>query len=166
MPQGIPIVFEKLLRLAHSSSFRRAVAIITLPFVGVVAAFGIAPNTVTEQLSLTNVIEQVALSPVTATANSEDTYWREERIQRGDTIASLLTRLRIDDAKANHFLRSSAEAKGIRQLIPGRMVRAQTSEDGRLLELRYSAGVMMLVVKPKATVSVSANRRLRSSGAS
>lgn len=148
MPQGTPIVFEKLLRLASSSGFRRIVAVITLPFVGVVAAFGIAPNTVTEQMSVKSVIEEITLSPV-ATAGTEETYWREERVQRGETIASLLSRLKVDDPKANQFLRASAEARGLRQLIAGRMVRAQTSDDGRLLELRYLAGVMSLVVKPE-----------------
>ena len=83
-------------------------------------------------------------------STGEETYWREERIQRGDTIASLLTRLRIEDPNAIRFLRASTEAKGLRQLVPGRMVRAHTSDDGKLIELRYSTGLMVLTVKPRA----------------
>lgn len=148
MPPGTSIVFEKLLHLGRSRGFRRTVAAVVLPFVGVVAAFGIAPNTVTDPIALTNVVENIELTPTATAKTEEETYWREERIQRGDTIANLLTRLRVDDAKASNFLRSSVEARGLRQLSPGRMLRAQTGEDGRLLELRYSTGVMMLVVKP------------------
>jgi murein DD-endopeptidase MepM/ murein hydrolase activator NlpD len=147
MLQGTPIVAEKLLRLARSSTLRRVVLAAILPFFGVVAAFGIAPNTVTEKIELTRVIEEIALPALVQTSATEETYWHEERIQRGDTFASLLTRLHVEDAGAIHFLRSSTEAKGLRQLLPGRMVRAQTTEDGRLLELRYSIGLTMLTVK-------------------
>lgn len=149
MPQGIPIVFEKLLALVQGRGFRRTVVAAVLPFVGVVAAFGIAPDTVTEQVSLKSVIEDVTLAPQAAARTEDETYWREERIQRGDTIASVLSRLRIEDAKAVAFLRTSPVAKGLRQLAAGRIVRAHTSEDGRLLELRYSTGATMLVAKPE-----------------
>ena len=148
MPPGTSILFEKLLRLVGTSGFRRTVAIIVLPFVSVVAAFGIAPNTVTETIPVTNIVQDVTLTPTASSRGEEESYWREERVQRGDTIASLLTRLRVDDAKASQFLRSSGEARGFRQLVTGRTLRAETSDDGRLLELRYSTGVMMLVAKP------------------
>jgi murein DD-endopeptidase MepM/ murein hydrolase activator NlpD len=146
MDQGALIVPEKLLRLARSPGLRRTLLAAVLPFVGVVAAFGIAPDTVTEQIPSTRIVEEVVLEPAVSDASStEETYWREERVQRGDTIASLLTRLRVDDPHAVRFLRASKEARGLRQLVPGRMVRAETAEDGRLVELRYSTGVMMLV---------------------
>jgi murein DD-endopeptidase MepM/ murein hydrolase activator NlpD len=148
MHQGPTILSEKLTRLARSSGLRRAVVAAILPFVGVVAAFGIAPDTVTEKVELTRVLEHVALSPALE-STSDATYWLEERIQRGDTFAGLLTRLGVEDASAVEFLRSSPEARGLRQLVPGRMVRAHTTEDGRLVELRYSIGVTMLTVKPE-----------------
>jgi murein DD-endopeptidase MepM/ murein hydrolase activator NlpD len=146
MPQANPIVLETLLRLTHSSGVRRAMLGAILPFLGVVAAFGIAPDTVTEKVVATPVVEAVVLAPVSA-STSDETYWREERIQRSDTFASLLSRLRIEDADAVRFLRASAEAKGLRQLVPGRVVRAHTSDDGRLIELRYSTGLMVLTAK-------------------
>ena len=141
-----PIVPEALLRLIRSSGLRRAMLASILPFVGVVAAFGIAPDTVTDRVVASPVVETVALAPISA-PTSEETYWREERIQRSDTFASLLSRLRIEDADAVRFLRASADAKGLRQLVPGRIVRAHTSDDGRLLELRYSTGLMVLTAK-------------------
>jgi murein DD-endopeptidase MepM/ murein hydrolase activator NlpD len=150
MHQAAPIVPEKLLRLARSKGLRRAALAAVLPFVGVVAAFGIAPDTVTDPIPSARIVEEVALQPVSGAAEAiDETYWREERIQRGDTIASLLTRLRVEDPEAVKFLRTSKEARGLRQLVPGRMMRAETAEDGRLIELRYSTGVMMLVASAK-----------------
>ena len=148
MRQACPIVLQKLLPLVRSRAIRRGVLAAILPFVGVVAAFGIAPDTVTEKIELTRVIEEVTLAAAPAAPVAEETYWREERIQRGDTFASLLARLKIEDAAAVRFLRLSAEAKGLRQLVPGRMIRAHTTGEGQLVELRYSTGLMMLTVKP------------------
>jgi hypothetical protein len=37
---------------------------------------------------------------------SNDRYWREERVQRGDTIGSLLARAAVDDSEAIEFLRT------------------------------------------------------------
>ncbi len=150
MPQDTSIVTEKLLRLVRSRGLRRGVLGAVLPFVGVVAAFGIAPGTVTNKFVVAPIIEHVTLAPVSASGWSEQTYWREERIQRGDTMASLLARLHVEDAAAIRFLRGSAEAKGLRQLVPGRVMRAHTTEDGELLELRYAAGLMVVTVKPTA----------------
>lgn len=147
MPQEITIVLQTLLRLSRSTAARRTTLAAILPFVGVVAAFGIAPDTATEKILVTPVIETLALAPVAASATADDTYWREERIQRGDTFGSLLSRLRVEDADAVRFLRASSEAKGMRQLVPGRIVRAHTADDGRLLELRYSTGVTVLTAK-------------------
>ena len=147
MPQEHPIVLETLLRLTGSKIARRTALAAVLPFVGVVAAFGIAPDTATEEVVVKPVVETVALAPVSE-STGDDTYWREERVQRSDTFASLLSRLRIEDADAVQFLRHSAEAKGLRQLVPGRVVRAHTTEDGRLIELRYSTGLTVLTAKP------------------
>lgn len=147
MPQANPIVLETLLRLTRSTAVRRGVLAAILPFVGVVAAFGIAPDTVTEKVVVAPVVETVRLAPI-AGSTGDETYWREERIQRSDTFANLLARLRVEDADAVRFLRASNEARGFRQLVPGRIVRAHTSDDGRLLELRYSTGVMVLTAKP------------------
>ena len=147
MPQEDRIVLETLLRLTRSKVIRRTALAAVLPFLGVVAAFGIAPDTTTEDIVVTPVVESVPLKPV-AEANSDETYWREERIQRSDTFAGLLAKLHVEDADAVHFLRTSPDAKGMRQLVPGRTVRANTTEDGRLVELRYSTGLTVLTAKP------------------
>jgi len=71
------------------------------------------------------VIEQLDLPSASESATS-GAYWREEKIQRGDTISSLLERLDVSNEDISAFLRSSKDSKGIRQLVPGRSVRAKT----------------------------------------
>jgi murein DD-endopeptidase MepM/ murein hydrolase activator NlpD len=146
MQQGPPIVPEILLRLLSSNAARRWVLAAVLPFMGVVAAFGIAPDTVIEEVEVTRVIERVVLNPVVKAREAEETYWREERVQRGDTISSVLARLGVDDADAGRFLRTSAEARPLRQLVPGRVVRAQMTDEGQLVELRYVNGGTTVLV--------------------
>ena len=118
-----------------------------LPFFGVVAAFGIAPNTVTEQLVFAKVVEEVALPELSAAGIADEAYWGEERIQRGDTLASVLARLDVDDPDAVQALRGSRDARALYQLLPGKTIRARTTADGKLLALRYLAGTSLIAVE-------------------
>src|SRR5688572_20160012 len=140
------ILAQKLNRLLSGSRLFRIAIMLVLPFLGVVAAFGIAPDTVTEPVVQQSVVQELALPAVTRPAAGDEGYWREERIQRGDTLAELLSRLGADDAAAHQFLRSTA-ARTLHQLAPGRAVRAQVTADGRLLVLRYHTGGKVLDVQ-------------------
>ncbi len=120
-------------------NLRWLVGLSSLPLFGIVAAFGIAPGTETQKVAVQTVIESLELPTNTQTASS-GTYWREEKIQRGDTMSSLLERLDVSDGDIAEFLHSSKNAKGLRQLIPGRSVRARTTDNGELLSLRYISG--------------------------
>jgi len=53
---------------------------------------------------------------------------------------------RVQDESVR-FLRTSREARGMRQLVPGRMVRAETGDDGRLIERRR--GVKAARARPR-----------------
>ena len=135
-------VFISNLTIRH----RLAAALIALPCFGVVAAFGIAPDTLIEKVTINNVIEELQLPVMTPAADSDPAFTREERIQRGDTVASLLARLQVDDPETAQLLRSNKQAKALYQLIPGRTVRATAAADGRLLSLRYLHGGSLLSV--------------------
>lgn len=134
------ILAQNLMKLVANSKLGRLIVAAILPFIGVVAAFGIAPNTSTDQPVLSRVIEQVTLPIPAVSLHHEESFWREERIQRGDTVASLLARLQVDDNAAIRSLRSSREAKALYQLMPGRTIRAETTADGKLIALRYLSG--------------------------
>ena len=141
LAQKITVLTSKL-TVRH----RLAAAFVALPCFGVVAAFGIAPDTMIEKVTISNVVEELPLPVLTLTGDSVDpAYTREERIQRGDTVASLLARLQVDDAEAAQFLRNNKQARVLYQLIPGRTVRA-TAAAGKLVSLRYLNGATLLSV--------------------
>ena len=118
---------------------RWIVALSSLPLLGMAVAFGIAPATDPRPVELKTVIENIALPQAAAIGEEQNNYWRETRIQRGDTIASLLNRLQVDDDAALNFIRGAKDAKTLYQLVPGRSVRAQTNDRGELRLLRYIA---------------------------
>ena len=140
------ILAQKLRRLLAGSRLVRLLAVIVFPFIGVVAAFGIAPDTITDPVATSRVVQEVNLPAARLANGSEDAYWREERVQRGDTLAELLARLGADDPEAAQALRGERSARALYQLVPGRTMRARTSADGRLLELRYHNGGNVLSV--------------------
>ncbi|OGA25407.1 MAG: peptidase M23 [Betaproteobacteria bacterium RIFCSPLOWO2_02_FULL_67_26] len=140
------ILAQKLAGLMAGSRLARVAAAVVLPFIGIVAAFGIAPDTITEPVATTQVVQEVALPAARLAGSTDDGYWREERIQRGDTLAELLARLGAEDPEAVQALRNSRSVRALYQLVPGRTVRARTSAEGRLLELRYQNGGNVLNV--------------------
>jgi murein DD-endopeptidase MepM/ murein hydrolase activator NlpD len=120
-------------------------ALATLPFLGVVAAFGIAPNTATEDIALETVVESLALPEAQATDSGAFDYWREERIGRGETLPSLLQKLGINSEDRQEFIAVARQSKSIGGLIPGHSVLARVSSSGRLLLLRYLVSDTSLV---------------------
>ena len=141
------ILAQKLARLLSGSRLFRVAAMLVLPFIGVVAAFGIAPDTVTEPVVRKQVVQELTLPAASLVADAAEGYWQEERIQRGDTLAALLARLGADDDAALQFLRNTRTARTLYQLAPGRTVRARIAADGRLLVLRYQSGGKVLNVE-------------------
>lgn len=130
---------------------RWLVGLSTLPLLGIAVAFGIAPATDPQPVTLKTVIENIDLPQAAALNEGDDTFWREERVQRGDTVASLLNRLEVEDPAASAFLRSTKEARTLYQLVPGRSVRAKTDADGQLLSLRYIASDNTLLEVDRTT---------------
>jgi murein DD-endopeptidase MepM/ murein hydrolase activator NlpD len=148
LPKTVPLAASKPPILAHSSSTTGpsaergrlspgqwiALAVLSL---SAVAAFGIAPDTVVETVPTHNVLRAL---PVPALAVSDDehaTYWREERVQRGDTIGALLARAGVEDAQAMQFLRTDPAARPLYQLRPGRPVHVAVDAEGDLVALKF-----------------------------
>jgi murein DD-endopeptidase MepM/ murein hydrolase activator NlpD len=143
---------DKIIRLGARSklfmgSSRKARIISSSALFLTVCAFGaagVAPmapdaanlpvKSISEQLSLPQLSEQVA-----AMTQAEQSYMSEERIRPGDTLASLMSRLGIDDTAAANFIKADRTARSLLQLRPGRLVQAKTSDDGELLWLSATA---------------------------
>jgi murein DD-endopeptidase MepM/ murein hydrolase activator NlpD len=125
----------------------RAAAIMLLTIAGVVAAFAFAPDSLVPPDPAQRIIRELS-RPAIAPIVQAGGYWREERIQRGDTLGSVLARLGIEDVAAQNFLRTDPRARPLYQLKPGKAVRVQADDDGRLIALSYLAqGGELLTVK-------------------
>lgn len=143
------ILSQKLFQSERKIRLRWLVGISTLPLFGVVAAFGIAPDTEVQHIPTRTVVESLALPSIQIAADQNQSFWREERIQRGDTAGALLNRLDVNSEDIRSFLREAKNAQALRQLRPGRTIQALTTNNGELLSLRYQYGgdSMLLVEK-------------------
>ncbi len=116
----------------------QALAVAVLGLAGV-AAFGITPDTSLDAIPVRSVSRTLPLPAIAVDDEPADQYWREERVQRGDTIGSLLARATVVDPDAMEFLRTDPSARALYQLRPGRAIRVATDDDGRLAGLRFLA---------------------------
>ncbi|CAE6501783.1 MAG TPA: peptidase M23 [Nitrosomonas nitrosa] len=114
----------------------------SLPLFGMVTAFGISPQSTSFQTlpPERKIIQTLSLPEVTISADSNSTYWHQENIRRGDTIAAILTRLEINQQDKADFIHAAKDSKAMRQLKPGEVIHAETTGDGELLTLRYFYG--------------------------
>src|SRR5690606_7028284 len=97
-------------------------------------AVGVAPmapdaddlpiRSITQELSLPLLADQIA-----ALETNPQNYISEERVRSGDTLATLLARLGVDDNDAANFIKSDPLARNVMQLKAGKRVQVQTSAD-------------------------------------
>jgi len=88
-------------------------------------------KSVSEDLQLPNLADQIA-----ALQQNQQQFMREERIRPGDSLGAVFTRLGIEDAQAQAFIRSNKLARSILSLKNGKRIQAETDENGQLLTLR------------------------------
>ena len=135
------ILTQKTSSQARKLDLRWIIAISCLPLLGIATAFGIAPQTLTDNISVQTIVEDVVLPQLEnlPSANAHaGFFWVTETIRRDDTLASLIKRLNILNEDAIEFLRSNRDASTLAsQLKPGQTVRAQTNEAGKLIALQY-----------------------------
>jgi murein DD-endopeptidase MepM/ murein hydrolase activator NlpD len=87
------------------------------------------------------ITEQLAAIAVPAESEASNVFVHEERIERGDSVATLLARLGIEEEATLRYLRQARETQPIfRQLRPGRLVTARVSQTGALRELIFPLG--------------------------
>ncbi len=114
--------------------------LLLLPAFGLLTAFGIAPDSATEKLTRQQITETLTLPLLQANNLVDETFIALDRVQRGDTVATVLARLNVNDAAAFNYLRSEKDAKMIYQLRPGRTMHAKIDGAGKLKQLRYFYG--------------------------
>jgi murein DD-endopeptidase MepM/ murein hydrolase activator NlpD len=134
-------------------NLRRLVIISSIPLFGVVAAFGIVPDTPLEDIPVQRIVLDLPLPNIPQTNDADIILWQQERIQRNDSVASLLARLKINSEDKSGFLHDARNIKTMRRLVPGKTIHAQTTAAGELLALRYFPGgsEQLLVEKTDGT---------------
>ena len=112
-------------------------ALFLLPTLGVVTAFGIAPETSLEKVEQREIVETMHL-PSFARDDAGDSFFYQDKVQRGDTVAAILARLNVNDPKAFEQLkRNPASLNLFRQLRPGRTIQVSVNNAAQLVSLRY-----------------------------
>lgn len=114
-----------------------AVALALCAF-GAVAVAPVAPDpadmpvtSVAEDLALPNLADQIA-----ALQEDEQQFIHQESVRSGDSIGSTLSRMGVDDADAQKFIRTDKLARRVLSLKNGKRLQAETDENGLLLSLR------------------------------
>lgn len=130
------ILTDRLTGAERRFSLRTMVALSSLPLFGVVAAFGIAPDTRTLDIPPETITEAIAL-PVLASAGATGTFERESTVQSGDTLASALARLKVDDLDIQRLLATSAVRKLAANIQAGKRIHATTTPAGDLLTVQF-----------------------------
>ncbi|WP_153117750.1 M23 family metallopeptidase [Rhodocyclus tenuis] len=138
---------ERLWILAHSHPGIERVGRLRWPLAGIgafsllgmMAAFATAPADNANNVAQQTIVETLdALAPQLVGVSADNEYLREERVQRGDTLSSLLIRLGVNDAEAFNFIRNDPRTQQIaRQLRPGKAVSVRTGEGGDLHTLYF-----------------------------
>lgn len=131
------IVLTRLWGLLPKQALVAVTVLLALPVFGVLTAFGVASDTQLDRIEHREFTELLTLPALASDATKVEQFRASERVQRGDTVASLLQRLNVDDPAAFAFLRTSREAKMIFQLRPTRTLQATTTADGKLVTLNY-----------------------------
>lgn len=108
-----------------------------LPLSAAIAALAAAPAALDlDTLQPTAIVESVAtpsiVDQVEELLQRQDAFVREARVERGDTLATLLARLEVRDDAASTFLRSEPRARPLVRLAPGRFLQANTAANGQL----------------------------------
>lgn len=121
------------------SGLVRVAAAAVLMLAGMLGAFAVAPDSTLETVASQRIMRPLP-PPAIEVGQSDDGYWHEEQVRRGDTLGGLLAKLGVDDDAAQRFLRSDAGLLALHALRPGRTLRALTDGDGRLITLKSNDG--------------------------
>jgi murein DD-endopeptidase MepM/ murein hydrolase activator NlpD len=99
-------------------------------------ALAVAPAN--EKIPRQTIVESLPAPDLQVFDNAQHVFFSETRIQRGDTLQRLLSRLNIEDSQATNFLRNDSGTSAMRsEFIAGRGVSASATGDGKLVQLQF-----------------------------
>jgi len=154
------ILAQRSTRLGPSGQVAFAFLLLCVPALTVVTAFGIVPGTTPTDRVVRLVREPLELPEMVPASEQSQRYVTQERVLRGDTVAALFDRMGVSDRKAFEFLKVDATGRMIfRQLVPGRMLQAETDREGELLALRYFVSPTALLEVTRGAEGLRARSR-------
>ena len=131
------ILTQKSTVKASDSRRNGMVATLLILSFGVATAFGLTPGTSLSPIPVSAVIEDITRDNLTP-VETPGIYTQQDLARSGDTLASLLFRMGVDDRAALDFMRTNAIAKTIfQQMSPGKPIRVQKRANGDLISLRF-----------------------------
>lgn len=98
-------------------------------------ASDIPVKSIAENLALPNLADQIS-----ALQQDPQQFIHEERVRAGDSLGSMFSRLGVDDAQAQNFIRADKLARTVLTLKVGKRLQARTDENGLLLSLHATVG--------------------------
>jgi len=127
-----------------------------LALASVVAAFATIAPVNESDLAPTLRAEPLAIQPLEGVLPVPEDFVREERLQRGDTVAGLLARLGLGESEAQPLLRLAQ----LRQLRSGTAVTATISPEGELKSLDFLGprSTVVAITRDGAGYSVTEQR--------
>lgn len=131
----------------------------SIPMFGMVAAFGLAPDTVTEKVAQQALSQTIELPAPNLTDSGTFDFWREERIGSAETLSHLLQRLGVSQDEVAAAVSAARETKALGHLIAGRTVLARVSSSGRLLLLRYLPSEERMITLQRANGAFKAQEQ-------
>ena len=134
------ILTHRMTNAERRFSLRTMVALSSLPLFGVVAAFGLAPDTKTLGITPQTITEAIVLPALAAADNGDAVFERESLVQAGDTLSTALSRLKIDDLEIQRLLATEAVRKMASSIRAGKRIQATTTQDGQLQTIRFERG--------------------------
>lgn len=134
---------ESLTHPSHATSLHPrhpaiAAGVALLSGLAMVAAFGTAPDTDTQSVPTTTVVERLGVVETALPTEEQIPYVREERIRQGDTVATVLNRLGANDDALIAFLREDKASQIIfRQISPGKVILLWADQQGTTSRLVF-----------------------------
>lgn len=123
----------------RNARFKQVAALTALVgTLGAVTAFGVAPLAEVELPPVETITESVVLG--LQNPDAMDGFVQTETVRRGDTLATVLSRLGANDPELLRFAASDRVARKALQLRAGRSVQAEVDWLGRVARYTYRLG--------------------------
>lgn len=129
---------RRLPRAWRHKPIRWSVLAIAVPVSSIMTAYAVtSPPTETQAYTARKVVEnlpQIALEHQTGGASS---FWREEVVQSGDNLTSILTRLGVADRHIQNVIKDNNISARLLRLKPNQTISVRVNPQGELTDIQF-----------------------------